>query len=53
VGLQIRTVKIKVMSDSILSISFEKPLAFVKKDLCILFKPDSKSMRIMGHGILE
>ena len=53
VGLQIRTVKIKVMPDSILSISFEKPLAFVKKDLCILFKPDSKGMRIMGHGILE
>jgi len=53
VGLQIRTVKIKVMPDSILSISFEKPLAFVKKDLCILFKPDSKSMRIMGHGIME
>jgi selenocysteine-specific translation elongation factor len=53
VGLQIRTVKIKVMPDSILSISFEKPLAFVKKDLCILFKPDSKGMRIMGHGIME
>lgn len=53
VGLQIRTVKIKVMPDSILSISFEKPLAYVKKDLCILFKPDSKSMRIMGHGIME
>lgn len=52
VGLQIRTVKIKVMPDSILSISFEKPLAFVKKDLCILFNPDSKSMRIMGHGIM-
>ena len=52
VGLQIRTVKIKVMPDSILSISFEKPLAFVKKDLCILFKPDSKGMRIMGHGIM-
>jgi selenocysteine-specific translation elongation factor len=53
VGLQIRTVKIKKMSDSNLSISFEKPLAFVKNDLCILFKPDSKSMRIMGHGIME
>ncbi|MDF0680200.1 MAG: EF-Tu/IF-2/RF-3 family GTPase [Candidatus Nitrosocosmicus sp.] len=53
VGLQIRTVKIKVMPDSILSISFEKPLAFVKKDLCILFKPDSKGMRIMGHGTME
>ena len=53
VGLQIRTVKIKVMPDSILSISFEKPLAFVKKDLCILFKPDSKGMRIMGHGIMK
>jgi selenocysteine-specific translation elongation factor len=53
VGLQIRTVKIKVMPNSILLISFEKPLAFVKNDLCILFKPDSKSMRIMGHGIME
>jgi selenocysteine-specific translation elongation factor len=53
VGLQIRTVKIKKMSDSNLSISFEKPLAFIKNDLCVLFKPDSKSMRIMGHGIME
>lgn len=53
VGLQIRTVKIKEMPDSILLISFEKPLAFVKNDLCILFKPDSKSMRIVGHGIME
>jgi selenocysteine-specific translation elongation factor len=53
VGLQIRTVKIKVIPNSILLISFEKPLAFVKNDLCILFKPDSKSMRIMGHGIME
>ena len=53
VGLQIRTVKIKKMSDSNLSISFEKPLAFVKNDLCVLFKPDSKNMRIMGHGIME
>ncbi len=53
VGLQIRTVKIKEMPNSILLISFEKPLAFVKNDLCILFKPDSKSMRIMGHGIME
>ena len=53
VGLQIRTVKIKKMSDSNLSISFEKPLAFIKNDLCVLFKPDSKSMRIMGHGMME
>jgi selenocysteine-specific translation elongation factor len=53
VGLQIRTVKIKKMSESNLSISFEKPLAFVKNDLCVLFKPDSKNMRIMGHGIME
>lgn len=53
VGLQIRTVKIKEMPNSILLISFEKPLAFVKNDLCILFKPDSKNMRIVGHGIME
>lgn len=53
VGLQIRTVKIKELPDSNLNISFEKPLAFVKNDLCILFRPDSKNMRIMGYGIME
>jgi selenocysteine-specific translation elongation factor len=53
VGLQIRTVKIKVMPNSILLISFEKPIAYIKNDLCILFNPDSKNMRIMGHGFMD
>ena len=53
VGLQIRTVKVKKISESNLQITFEKPLAYLKNDKCILFRPDSKGMRIMGHGIME
>ena len=53
VGLQIRTVKVKQLSDSTLQISFEKPIAYLKNEKCILFRPDSKGMRIMGYGILE
>ncbi|MDQ2686016.1 MAG: elongation factor Tu, partial [Thermoproteota archaeon] len=54
VGLQIRTVKVKKISESnLLQITFEKPLAYLKSDKCILFRPDSKGMRIMGHGIME
>lgn len=53
VGLQIRTVKIKPIDDSNLNITFEKPLAYVKNEKCVLFRPDSKGMRIMGYGIME
>lgn len=53
VGLQIRTVKVKNLVDSALQISFEKPVAYLKNEKCILFRPDSKGMRIMGYGILE
>lgn len=54
VGLQIRTVKIKqIAAESNLIITFEKPLAYVNNEKCVLFRPDSKGMRIMGYGILE
>jgi selenocysteine-specific translation elongation factor len=53
VGLQIRTVKIKLIDDSNLNVTFEKPLAYVKNEKCVLFRPDSKGMRIMGYGIME
>jgi selenocysteine-specific translation elongation factor len=52
VGLQIRTVKIKQIADSNLNITFEKPLAYVRNEKCVLFRPDSKGMRIMGYGII-
>lgn len=53
VGLQIRTVKVKQLAESALQISFEKPVAYLANEKCILFRPDSKGMRIMGYGILE
>ena len=53
VGLQIRTVKLKQIGDSNLNIQFEKPIAYVKNEKCVLFRPDSKGMRIMGYGIMQ
>ena len=56
VGLQIRTVKLKQNDgggDSNLNVQFEKPIAYVKGEKCVLFRPDSKGMRIMGYGIMQ
>ncbi len=53
VGLQIRTVKIKKNEVSELVITLEKPITYVKNDLCIVFSPDSKNMRIMGYGRMD
>ena len=53
VGLQIRTVKLKQNGDSNLNVQFEKPIAYIKNEKCVLFRPDSKGMRIMGYGIME
>ncbi len=52
VGLQIRTVKIKKIGDEII-IAPEKPIAYIKNNLCIVFSPDSKTMRIMGYGYMN
>ncbi len=53
IGLQIRTVKIKNIGNSELDIKIEKPVAYIKNDLCIVFSPDSKTMRIMGYGLMD
>ena len=53
IGLQIRTVKIKNIGNSELDIKIEKPVAYIKNDRCIVFSPDSKTMRIMGYGLNE
>jgi hypothetical protein len=37
----------------VLQIMFEKPVAYLENEKCILFRPDSKGMRIMGYGLLE
>ena len=53
VGLQIRTVKIKEIGGTKINIALEKPIACIKNDLCIVFSPDSKTMRIMGSGHMD
>jgi selenocysteine-specific translation elongation factor len=53
IGLQIRTVKIKNIGNSELDIKIEKPVAYIKNDRCIVFSPDSKTMRIMGYGLMN
>ena len=53
IGLQIRSVKIKKMNDSELYVTLEKPIAYIENDLCIVFSPDSKTMRIIGHGVMK
>jgi selenocysteine-specific translation elongation factor len=53
VGLQIRTVRLKEIGGSKISIALEKPIAYIKNDLCIVFSPDSKTMRIMGSGHMD
>jgi selenocysteine-specific translation elongation factor len=53
VGLQNRTVKIKKIGDNELYITLEKPIAYIKNDRCIVYSPDSKTMRIMGHGLMD
>jgi selenocysteine-specific translation elongation factor len=53
IGLQIRTVKIKNIGNSELDIKIEKPVAYIQNDRCIVFSPDSKTMRIMGYGLMN
>jgi selenocysteine-specific translation elongation factor len=52
VGLQIRTVKIKKTEGNEIAITLEKPIAYIKNNLCVVFSPDSKTMRIMGYGYM-
>ncbi len=53
VGLQVRTVKVKKIEDDEIVITLEKPIAYIKNNLCVVFSPDSKTMRIMGYGFMD
>jgi selenocysteine-specific translation elongation factor len=48
IGLQIRPVKI--MSVNPMKLSLGKPIVFEKGDTCVLLKPESTSVRIVGSG---
>ena len=48
IGLQIRPVK--VISLSPMKLSLGKPVAYEKGDICVMLKPESASIRIVGSG---
>ena len=48
IGLQIRAAKI--ISLHPMKLSLNKPATFVKDDVCVILKPESTSIRIVGSG---
>ncbi|HXU96137.1 MAG TPA: EF-Tu/IF-2/RF-3 family GTPase [Candidatus Nitrosotalea sp.] len=48
IGLQIRPVK--VISLSPMKLALGKPAVFEKGDICVILKPESTSIRIVGNG---
>lgn len=52
IGLQIRPVKVKQTGEA-MEIVAEKPFAYQSGQKCVLLKPDSAGIRIIGKGILQ
>ena len=48
IGLQTRAAKI--ISLKPMKISLNKPASFVKNDICVILKPESQTIRIVGSG---
>ena len=48
IGLQIRAAKI--MSLNPMKLSLNKPISYVKDDICVILKPESLANRIVGSG---
>jgi selenocysteine-specific translation elongation factor len=48
IGLQTRAAKI--ISLKPMKLSLNKPAAFVKNDICVILKPESQTIRIVGSG---
>ncbi len=51
IGLQIRPVKIVSLSP--MKLSLGKPAAFERGDTCVILKPESQSIRIVGSGTIK
>ena len=49
IGLQIKAAKFASISP--LKLIFEKPVIIIPGDVCVLLKPESNSVRIIGSGI--
>jgi selenocysteine-specific translation elongation factor len=50
IGLQIRAAKITSLNP--MKLSLNKPITFVKDDICVILKPESLSIRIVGTGLI-
>ncbi|MGI0047339.1 MAG: EF-Tu/IF-2/RF-3 family GTPase [Nitrosotalea sp.] len=48
IGLQIRAAKITSLNP--MKLSLNKPTAFIKNDICVILKPESQTIRIVGSG---
>ena len=51
IGMQMKAGKF--VSVSPIKIKLEKPIAILPNDICILLKPESQSIRIIGSGIIQ
>ena len=49
IGMQIKAAKFASISP--LKLVFEKPVTIMPGDICVLLKPESNSIRIIGSGI--
>jgi selenocysteine-specific translation elongation factor len=48
IGLQTRAAKIVSLKP--MKLSLNKPVSFVKNDICVILKPESQTIRIVGSG---
>ena len=48
IGLQIKAAKFKSINPLVLE--FEKPVVCDKNEICVILKPESSTVRILGHG---
>jgi selenocysteine-specific translation elongation factor len=51
IGLQIKPAKFASVSP--LKLALEKPAVYNKGDICVILKPESQSIRILGSGIIK
>ena len=51
IGLQIRPAKIVSLNP--MKLSLGKPAVFEKDDTCIILKPESQTIRIVGSGTIR
>ncbi len=51
IGMQIKSGKF--ISVSPVKLKLDKPMTVLQNDVCILLKPESKSIRIIGKGVIQ